>query len=412
MIFETVDNIFTISLDMVSTTTLAGLLLLLGYYIRKKVKFFEDFCFPAAVIGGFIFSLLTLVFHLTNIVSFNLDTTMQTPFMLVFFTIVGIGGSFALIKSGGKALIIYLVICWSLSIIQNGFGAAMAYVLGLHPLLGVMAGAVSLEGGHGAATAFGPEVEKLGINGAAAVAIASATFGLIAGSLTGGPLAKWLITKNNIKIKTTETKITYDDMVKKQQLTETITSHEFISSMVLIGVLMVFGNVFSGWVKNLGITNLFLPSYVGAMFAAIIFRNVNDKVNLFKINSKIMDIISDISIGFFLTMAMMSLKIWQLFDLALPLMLILVLQVVVLVLITVFILFPLLGKDYDAAVISAGMMGHGLGATPNAVANMGAVCENYNLRSNKAFLIVPLCGAVLIDLVGIPCITIFITMLK
>lgn len=404
------NGVLTISLDMIATTTLAAILLMFGYFLRTKVAFFEKYCFPAPVIGGFTFALLTLLFHTTGTVAFKLDTTLQTPFMLAFFTTVGLGGSLVLLKTGGRALIVYLVACWALAVIQNSVGVALAELLDIHPLLGIMAGAVSLEGGHGAAATFGPEAEALGATGAAAVAIASATFGLIAGSLTGGPMARFLISRHNVTIKAQDASHLekYSRELAEKEAREDVTAKEILYLMTIIGVMMVFGIFFANWIKAFKIPNFFLPSYVGAMFGAIVLRNFNDKYEVFKLNGKIIGIISDVSIGMFLSFAMMSLRIWDLVDLALPLLIILALQVSILMLITYFLLFRLLGGNYDAAVMCAGMMGHGLGATPNAVANMGAVCEHYGLRSTKAFLIVPLCGAVLIDLVAIPCISLFI----
>lgn len=410
MNFEIYKDLLNIELSLIATTALACVLLMLGYFVRDKVSFFEKFCFPAPVIGGFIFALLAWGFKLTDTVAFKMDTALQGPFMLVFFTTIGLGGSLTLIKKGGKALIIYLLVCWSIAIIQNAFGVSLATLLGIHPLMGVAAGAVSLEGGHGSAAAFGPLMEDVGAKGAAVVAIAVATFGLISGSLTGGPLANWLIKKNNLKIESTSDgyEMSYDEIVVKEQSKEEITSKEFLKMLTVIGVIMVFGILFTGLVDSFKIKNLAIPGYVGAMFGAIILRNLNDKIHFIKLNSKIIDLLSDITLGLFLTMAMMSLKVWELSGLALPLIIILVLQVILLVLIAVFVLFPALGRDYDAAVICAGLMGHGLGATPNAVANMGAVSEHYGVRSEKAFLIVPLCGAVLVDMVGIPCIVWFI----
>lgn len=411
MNYEVINGLATLKLDMVATTALAALLLMLGYFLKRKIDFLEKFCFPVPVIGGFVFAIFIWVLHSTEIFTISLDTTLQTPFMLAFFTTVGLGGSLALIKLGGKSLIVYLVFCWFLAVFQNTMGVALAKILDIHPLLGVMAGSVSLEGGHGAAATFGPEAEKLGVMGAAAVAIASATFGLIAGNLTGGPLARKLINTYKVPIKAADTGLgDYESVVSEAQAQESVTSKAFLFMMAVIAVMMVFGVWLAEWVKGLGVQNLFLPGYVGAMFGAIIFRNINDRTHTFALNSRIIDLISDISIGMFLSMAMMSLKIWELADLALPLIVILVIQTASLIALVYFVLFRLLGRDYDAVVMCAGAMGHGLGATPNAVANMGAVGEHYGVRSNKAFLIVPLCGAVLIDLVGIPCIVFFIGM--
>ncbi len=407
--FSVVNGVFTISLDLVSTTAVAAILLMFGYWVIKHVAFFEKYCFPAPVIGGFVFALITLVLHGTGLAAFKLNTTLQAPFMLAFFTTIGLGGSLALLKTGGKALIVYLVVCWLLAIFQNVIGVGLASAMGLHPLMGVMAGAVSMEGGHGAAAAFGPEAEKMGAMGAATVAIACATFGLIAGNMTGGPLARRLIDKNKIDIKAEETKGLegYAEMMAQRQAGETLTSREFLVTMMIILIMMTLGNEVAAWVKKANIPNLFLPGYVGAMFGAIVLRNLNDSKRWFKLNGRVVSVISDISLGMFLSLAMMSLRIWELASLAVPIFVILIAQVVFLAALTYFVLFRLLGGNYDAAVMCAGMMGHGLGATPNAVANMGAVSEHYGLRSTKAFLIVPLCGAVLIDLVAIPCISLF-----
>lgn len=410
MSFEVANNIFTISLDGVWTTALAAILLMIGYGLRRRIRFFEVFCIPAPVIGGVLMSLIALVLHHQGGGALKFNTALQSPMMIAFFTTVGIGGSFGLLKKGGKALIVYLVFCWGLAVFQNAFGAGLAKMLGIHPALGIMAGAVSLEGGHGAAAAFGPMAEELGVAGAKVVAIAAATYGLIAGGLLGGPLAKWLIDRHNVDIKASKEEIyiqpTAQDIEEEEKL---FSSFDFLKMLALVLVMMALGSFLSGKIKEW--YNFSLPGYVGAMFVAVVFRNINDHFPLVKIRSKAIDLISDVSLGLFLTMAMMSLRIWELYDLAVPLIIILALQTVAIFLLGAFLLFPLLGKDYDAAVMCAGFMGHGLGATPNAVANMGAVCERYKVMSHKAFLIVPLCGAVLIDLVGLPNIVWFINYL-
>ena len=406
MEFEVVKNILILKMDMIATTALAGLLLVIGYWLRKNVEFFNRFCIPAPVIGGFAFAVLALIFKETGVVNFKFTTTLQSPFMIAFFTTVGLGGSLALMKKGGKALLIYLFFCWFISIFQNTIGVGLASIFGIHPVLGVMAGAVSLEGGHGAAAAFGPTAEALWVKGATAVAIASATFGLIAGGLLGGPVAKFLIEKNHVVVEASKEHFGSFEEAIGSGTEETIESKGFIHMMVLVLIVMAIGALVSGKLK--AATGFDLPGYVGAMIVAVIFRNINDQIHMVKLNMKNIDLMADVSIGIFLTMAMMTLRIWDLYDLALPLVSILVIQTISLMLLTVFVLFRLLGKDYDAAVICAGLMGHGLGATPNAVANMGSVCEHYNVMSYKAFLIVPLCGAVLIDMVGLPCIVWFI----
>lgn len=405
--FEVVNNVMVMKLDIVATVAVAVLLLMFGAWIRRVFPVIARFCIPSAVIGGFTFSILAWVLKEANMLTFKMDTTLQMPFMIAFFTTVGLGGSFGLIKKGGKSLIVYLVGCWVLAVMQNVVGAGTAMLTGIHPVLGVMAGAVSLEGGMGAASAFGPTAEQLGVQGAFVVAVAAATYGLITGGLVGGPLAKWLIEHYNLPIKTSEEK--FDDLDELNANTakpETVTSDSLMNMLAIILVAMVLGAMGSNKIKDL--TGFVLPGYVGAMFVAVLIRNFNDIKPTFKLNEKTIDLIADVSLGIFLTMAMMSLKIWELANLAGPLLIILAVQTIFMFIYCIYFLFPLLGKDYDAAIMCAGMIGHGLGATPNAIANMGAVTERYGVVSRKAYLIVPLCGAVLIDFVGIPNIVWFI----
>ncbi len=385
-----------VQFDSLTTLMLAVLCLLLGTVLKKHVKWLQTFCIPSPVIGGFLISLLMWFLHTQTSVRVAFDTTLQTPLMVAFFTTVGIGGSYQLLKTGGKTLIVYLFICWGLALFQNAFGAVLASWFGLNPVLGVMAGSVALEGGHGAAAAFGQMAEGLGVQSATTVAIAAATFGLISGSLIGGPLASFLITRYKVAIKADD----IDEVVDPNATTEPISSHTFFKMLAVVLVIMVAGLYVA--TRFTDSTGFALPSYVGAMLVAIVLRNINDHTQAVVIHQKTVDLISDVSLGVFLTMAMMSLKIWELSAVALPLLIILLLQVVALVLFTIFIAFKVLGKNYDAAVMCAGLLGHGLGATPNAVANMASVSEKYKLVSKKAFLIIPLCGAVLIDIVAIP----------
>ena len=390
---------YLLKLDLISTTALAVIMLLAGVKIREHVRFFERFCIPAPVIGVFGVSLLVLFLRETGLATVSFDTTLQSPFMVAFFTTVGIGGSLRLLRSGGRVLLIYLAICWGVALFQNTFGPALASLFGLDPVLGVMAGAVSLLGGHGAAAAFGPMAEQLGTKGATAVALAAATYGLVAGSLLGGPCATWLIRRHNVDI-SVEADPQVNTSVQSKEAESSVDSNALVGSMGLVLALMTMGIYVAAPFQKYW--NFVLPAYVGAMFAAIVFRNLNDSFQLVKLNRQAIDMIADVSLGVFLTMAMMNLKVWELYSLALPLIGVLVLQTVALLMISAFIVFRLLGKNYDAAVMCSGLIGHGMGATPNAVANMSAVCQRFGVTSYKAFLIVPLCGAVLVDLVAIP----------
>lgn len=391
----------TFQLDAMSTLFLTVLCLLLGIFLKKRISFFERFCIPAPVVGGFLVSILIWILKSTELATFQFDTSLQSFLMVAFFTTVGIDGSFRVLKSGGKLLFIYLGICWFLAIFQNTFGAGLAMAFGVDPVMGVMAGAVSLTGGHGGAAAFGTMAEELGHQSMLVAAIASATFGLIAGSILGGPVASFLIKRHNVKIEA------IGNGENLPGAPETLTNavkaidvNSFLKMLAVILGIMVVGR----WASEefTAMTGFSLPSYVGAMLIAIIVRNVNDYFTVVRIHQKSIDLVSGVSLGLFLTMAMMSLKIWELSEVALPLLSILVLQTIAILVFTIFIVFRLLGKNYDAAVMCAGLLGHGLGATPNAMANMTSVCERYKMVSTRALMIVPISGAVLIDLVSIP----------
>jgi glutamate:Na+ symporter, ESS family len=385
--------------DLVMTATLTVMLVLMAYQVKHHIPFLQRFCIPVAVIGGFAAALVLWILREANLVGVHFDTSLQVPAMVAFFTTIGLGGSFTLLKQGGKLLLIYLAICWVLVITQDVFGASLAGLFGLNPIYGVMAGGVSLLGGHGTGAAFGSMAESLGFPDATTVALACATFGLIAGGLLGGPLASHLIRKHQIIIPDNP-KMKAAPAFVDREANIPLSSYQLIASGGLILVLMTLGfwisTAFTRW------SDIVLPSYVGAMFVAIIFRNVNDHLKVIKLNTDAIDLIAELSLGFFLTQACMSLKIWDLYTLALPLAGILILQILLLVLMAKFVVFPLMGKDYHAAVICSGFMGHGAGAVPNAVANMDSVCSDNKSFSYKALLIVPLCGSVLIDIVGVP----------
>lgn len=403
---------YELSLDLVQSSVLAGVLLVLGEFARRRVGFLQRFSIPGPVIGGFLFALLLLALRQAHVATVAFDTTLQEPAMVAFFTTVGLTGSLSLVRKGGRLLIVYLLACWTLAVVQNLVGIGLAEALGVNPLLGIMAGAVSLEGGHGAAAAFGPTAEAMGADGATAVAVASATFGLVAGSLLGGPLAGWLMKRGKVPVPTPATVSggstgtagsTGTGQGPETDETEESDSagyRQLLSIGVLVGVIMVLGTLLGTWFSDT--TGFVLPGYVGAMVVAVVFRNLNDKFGWVRLHSGSVNLISGLTLGFFLTMAMMSLKIWELYALALPLVVILAVQVLVLTAFVAFVVFRMLGRNYDAATMAAGMMGHGLGGTPNAMANMDAFNSRFGVRSERAFLVVPLAGAVLIDLVGLP----------
>ncbi len=409
MDFAIIKGVATLKMNFLATTTVAALLWLFGNWARKAVPALEKYCIPAPVIGGFAFAMAAWFLRANNILIFQLDGLLQTPFQLIFFTAIGLAASMSLLLRGGKLFLLYLVVaCWLIAIIQNVIGVVVANLVGVHPVLGVMAGAVALEGGPGNAAAFGPMAEKLGVIGATTVGITAATYGILVSGFLGGPTARWLIERHKTPI-VTEEDLKLNELqatLDEERSQDSITTANVVKMITLILVMMVIGGIGAGKVKEF--TGFDLPHYVGGMFMAIIFRNINDAMKVVKLSPKSVDLIGDVCLGLFLTLAMMSLKIWELANLAVPLMIMLLVQTVFCVAFCIWPLFQLLGKNYDAAVMCAGMIGHNLGVAPNAVANMDAVCRRYGVSVTKAFIIVPLCGAVLVDIVAIPNIVWFI----
>ena len=393
-----------IEINQITTVFLAVALFALGGFLINKIGFLKRFCIPAPVVGGLLFAALATILKTTGTLEISLDTSLQSLFMITFFTTIGLGASFKLVKLGGKLLIIYWLACGFLALMQNVIGVSLASLMGIHPLIGMMAGAVSMEGGHGAAAAFGQTLEDLGISSAMTIGAAAATCGLVAGGLIGGPIVKYLVGKYNLTPDEQEA-----EEIEYENKHEQITSDSFFTQVLLITFCMAVGTYVGTLFSEA--TGFVLPGYVGAMFVAVLVRNVMDKFKPEAINMKSISLIGDVTLGVFLSMALMSVKLWEIADLALPLFIIVFAQVFFIVIFSTFILFKLLGKNYDAAVMVAGFAGHGLGATPNAMANMSAVVQRFG-PSKKAFLVVPIVGAFLIDVFGIPIIITTINLFK
>ena len=398
MSFETVEGVLKISCDMVMTAALASLLLLLGFWIRKKVGFLTKYCIPAPVVGGFLFMFITFAGHQSNAFQFSFDTTFQSPFMVAFFTTVGLGASISLLKKGGILLVIYWLIAGIVSIIQNFISVGLAKVTGLEYPYALLAGAISMIGGHGAAGSYGSTFVDMGYPAGITVGAAAATFGLIFGVLVGGPVARLLIEKNHLTPDNTETLDTSVEEINAGH-GEKLTNLDVLKNVAAILFCMALGTQISGWIGKL--IGMSFPSYVGAMFVAMIVRNLNESLHLYHFSFPLVDGIGDVMLNLYLSMALMSLNLYQLLDLIGPVLLIVVAQVVMLVILAMFVIFPILGKNYDAAVMCAGLLGHGLGATPSAIVNMTAVKDKYGM-SRKAFMIVPIVGAFLVDIIYQP----------
>ena len=382
---------FEYQLNMAETVGFAIILLLLGRWIKKRVSFFEKFFIPAPVIGGTLFSIILLIGHQTGTFTFSFNDDIKNLLMIAFFTTVGFSASLKILAKGGLGVILFLLAAVVLVILQDIVGPVLAKTLGINPLLGLAAGSIPLTGGHGTSGAFGPYLEDLGATGATVVAVASATYGLIAGCLIGGPIARRLMIKNNLK--PTENKEGVDNSLLGSA-TE-VTEESLFSAVVYVGIAMGIGALINNMLAKAGIK---FPVYLMGMVVAAIIRNILD-FNQKQLPFTEIGIVGNISLSLFLSMALMSMKLWQLIDLAVPLIVILLAQTVLMAFFAYFITFNIMGRDYDAAVMSTGHCGFGLGATPNAMANMETF-TTANGPSVKAFFIIPIVGSLFIDFIN------------
>lgn len=391
------DKLLQFRFDMIAALAMGLVALYLGAYIKRKTTFFDKYGIPAAVIGGLIVSSLHLLLRESGLGALDFNTTLQTPFMVLFFTTIGLGSSVEALKKGGKLLVFFWLASGFMTLMQTVIGVSLAEVTGINPLIGVIAGSVTMSGGHGSGAAFGKTIEALGVTGALSAAMASAPFGLIAGSLIGAPLAFYLIKKYKLQPLNVLNK---DEVGVKSNIEyRKITAASMLSHVTMLAVVMAVGMTLSGLLeKKFAIA---LPAYCGAMLVAIIFNNLNIKCKWLDIDRNLIDVLGETSLSIFLSMALISVKLWELYALALPLLIILMSQVVFMLLYTRFVVFKLMGSDYDAAVIISGMCGSGLGATPNAMLNMGEVSKKYGYTMNP-YLVVPLTGAFLIDIFQLP----------
>ena len=403
---------------MLQTAGLGALALVLGMYLTRRVKWLQRFCIPSPVSGGIVFSIVSLMLYKLWNVELVFDGTLKDVFMLVFFTSVGFQSNLKVLRRGGSTLLLMLGVLALIIVVQNVLPLGIAWLMDVNPLVGMAAGSISMAGGHGTAGGFSAVLEGMGLSGAGTIAMAAATFGLIMGSVTGGPLAERLIrtklTAEHLEPKDYEVDPAMagleSDEASPAGRAKHISSNEqefqqYAKATYALLIVVAAGSLMSWLLQQTGVT---FPTYFGALIVAAIVRNVAEackltpKMELDKIVS-----VGNICLSVFLGMAMVSLKLWELESLALPLVVMLVAQVVAMALIAYFVAFNMLGRDYDAAVLVAGICGFGLGATPNAMANMSAECYKYHY-SVKPFLIVPIIGAMFVDLINTGFITMFL----
>ncbi len=415
MSLTTIDGIPTLSLDMIQTLALAALLLFAGYGIKRLWRVLDRLNIPAPVVGGLLFSFVALGLRQAGIFAFRFDTVLQAPFMIAFFTTVGLTASLSLLKVGGPQVLIFWGLASGLAVLQNVLGVGLTKVMGVHPFLGLISGSVTMTGGHGTGLAFGPIMEGLGMPGATTLAVAAATFGLVSGGLIGGPVGTALIRRHKLHPRPGKLRKpkgapveAMDELAEEVSAKSSLSSHEILKYMAVILACMAVGSLVASGFKGLGIT---LPAYIGSMLVAAVFRNVCDFGKLMTLSQDYIEHLGAVALSLFLTMAMMSLKLWELLDLALPMLVILVFQVTMIALFAAFITYRLMGRDFDAAVMAGGLCGFGLGATPNAVANMNTLVEKFG-PAPRAFLVVPMVGAFFIDFTNAIIITFFLNLVK
>lgn len=400
MKLEETSGMLVIELDMITFAALGAILLLIGKWVVDRYKIFWKFSIPSPVIGGFGFAILMWIVYELGLFTIVYDNTLYDLFMYVFFVTIGLTSGLTLLKKGGKLLLIYMLVCWLLAVVQNGISIGVSWLTGMNPLTGMMAGQASMQGGHGMAASLAPLIESLGIDNALTVGMAASTFGLIAGSLLGGPIGNWLIKRNKLKIETEgeDLEALSEELEEKEE--DKITGQSVTIAAASIFVILAIGFPIANWITET--TGFSMPGHIFSLFLGIVFRSMFENFSFVKESDKAMDMISTVSLNMFLVMAMMKLQIWELYELALPLTILLIMQTIITLLIAVFIMFRVLGKNYDAAVMSAGFIGHGLGATPNGLVVMNAITTKYGVFSKKAFIIIPVAGTVLTDVVGVP----------
>lgn len=398
-----------LSMDMYASAGVGVLALLLGIFFTRKVPFLKRFCIPAPVSGGLVVSLLTLLLYSVFGVECRFDGTVKELCMMLFFTSVGFQSNLKVLRKGGRPLLVMVGLVAVLIVAQNLISVGIAKGLGLSPLFGMAAGSIPMSGGHGTSGGFSPLLEQLGLPGASSITMAAATFGLVAGSLLGGPLGEMLIRRHRLSEQSSSADVmTSVETTESHQKTPG-TFREYLRGACVLVIAMALG---TGLSKLLALTGITFPTYFGALLTACAMRNLFGLSPKWEKELSIGEVVSigDICLQLFLGMAMASLRLWELASLALPLTLILLAQVAFMALYGTFVAFPLLGRNYDSAVLVSGLCGFGLGATPNAMANMSAVCYKYRYAVNP-FIIVPIIGAMFVDLINTGVVTLFLNLI-
>ena len=396
-----------LQLDAIQTLALAGIALFLGYALCRIIPLLGRYNLPPPVIGGLVFALAAWFAHGRDSTLFTLDTSLQSPLMIAFFTTIGINASLWLLKISGRQVLVFLLLATGFAVVQNLLGIAVATGFGLHPLFGVLAGSTTLTGGPATGLAFAPLFEQAGVAGAESIAVASAMAGIVCGGLIGGPVVTLLVRRFGLTSTRPADHVAPDVELRLEAGTESQREYSALKSLVVLLVAMWLGAWVSKWISATGIT---LPAYVGAMLVGALIRNLDDRTGWIKLSVPTTELIGNVCLALFLSVALMNLKLWELAGLALPLLVNLGLQAL-LVSLFVLVVFRLMGRDYDAAVMGGGFIGFMLGTTANAMAVMRTLVERYG-AAPRAFLVAPLVGAFFIDFTNALIITGFINFWK
>lgn len=402
-----------LELDFIQTVAFAGVMLFLGYALRRLVPPLARLNIPAPVCGGLPVAAVVAVLHTTGYQVLAFETSLQVPLQNAFFASLGFAASFALLRRGGPLVMVFFLVATVVATLQNVVGAGVAMALGQHPLMGVLAGSVTLTGGPATGLAFAPLFEQAGVAGAATLAVASAMVGIVAGGVIGGPIGTYLIERKSALPRNESLTPGTLANIAEQNVPEPVTptpagedveTYVLLKHFVVLVATMAVGLWVSGWLTQLGLT---LPVYIGAMLVAAVIRNLDDVTGMFGLSLRVIDDLGNAALALFLVMALMTLRLWELAGLVIPLLIILVVQLTVIAGVCLTVIPRVMGRDYEGAVMSSGFAGFMLGTSANAMANMGALVEKYG-PAPKAFLVVPLVGAFFIDFTNALLITFFL----
>ncbi|CAM3174837.1 sodium/glutamate symporter [Vibrio neptunius] len=393
-----------ISVGPLESFLIAISVLFLGHFVNSKLPILKKFNIPEPIVGGLIVAMIITGMHF-NELDLEFSLPLQNTFMLMFFSTVGLAANYTQLMKGGVKVFIFLAVASFYIMIQNGVGVSLASALGLDPLMGLIAGSITLSGGHGTGAAWSQTFsETYGLKNTLEIAMASATFGLIIGGIIGSPVAQKLINKNNLESeygRGTDTHEKFPEVITYNEYEEDkVTAKKVIEILFVLLICVTGAKYLEQWVSSLEISWLMIPDFVYALFIGVFITNIMEVTKTHKVDAETVDILGTVSLSLFLAMALMSLKLWNIFDLAIPFLIILSVQSVILGIFTYFVTFKVMGSNYDAAVIAGGHCGFGLGATPTAVMNMGSVVNQYG-PSPQAFMVVPIVGAFFIDIVNL-----------